>query len=505
MEKIYRKISLETLKTRQISSLPSLSDGGDIVFSGNSWGHIAYDLVMTGFTLDNINAYKVKNGDEFKNNVIRYREFWYIYSFLLEIIKNTVAYERCETRWKKINKVFLEEDWVLLSDYPEDLSIKYFYLNENASVFYTYFGNYDDNAYENARKFQTTIEKYLINDIDEQLLSIPFVSVKLNLTEEISDLGLMIPYVKEWKFKTYYYVGDKVIYDGKIYELIDGDSEVEVTYPNSLDTNTVKRYCGRYENGVVVTPDNDNKFWKIVEPESVTSGNTVSQTTTNSMLRTFKRRKVTRNNSGETLSFIYDNGKAFLPFMMGRINTELSYKNKNDNNIYTCDFLKRITTDNGYEKVYSDAEYDIEITGDMSGATTFIFEYYIGAQFENKGGEKLEMLENTGIFYTEYVPCTFKDDIIVFEDGTQYKNGYIDFKYDLSVTEKSYDLSETEKIDKIEVVRDETLIGIQNIREIKEDYRVVRGTSAVNERLNALSEVKSMGDLENYRNNLFKV
>ena len=169
------------------------------------------------------------------------------------------------------------------------------------------------------------------------------------------------------------------------------------------------------------------------------------------------------------------------------------------------------------------------ISGDYSSNTKKLRRFYVinkkwsGSEINNDGTINVEIVLNTHKLISNK-PCklTIKDKVgtyvkllskyyyidINYEDKkTTFVNEYLDYKEEktiLSNTEYGGIAVSDDNFIISEVYKNPLDIGVED-KEINVDINIERGTSAFFELYHILSEVNTMQDLENYRNNLFKI
>lgn len=491
METIYKKICIEDFKSRRIASLPFLDKDSDAIFSlcssgETSWGRVPMDVIVPeDLYLPMLPCYNdVIYGTEKRHNVCRYSTLIIEYYWLKNFIKETKSYRHCINGWIEDKKQFLIDiDIDLFDTFPdteENISV---FINENCDLFFSKY-----TSYENAIAFIEFVEKYLNGEItDEDNLSIPFCPIPIFLDSDINDMGIITPYIKDWKFGSIYYCDDIVRYNGKFYKLI---------------MPKVGYYSGEYDNNrYKKTPDNDEHWEELVinndESELMTTN-----FITDSYLPSFIRKKSSYDHEGKKLPFLYRESdgeyKIELLYALGSVNEEMY-----DENNYMCDILTDVIFNNGIEYNYSATTF-IEEDDNLSGATQVTFVYYNDAIISS---EDKTLFPNSGIRHEETYSCFYVDkEKIILDNGREAEISYLRIDITSILSNAQYSVTNTDSNEYVGdfFIKDNFDFGIQDMTG-NINGNIERGTSALMERLNTLSEIKTLRDLENYRNNIFKL
>lgn len=112
--------------------------------------------------------------------------------------------------------------------------------------------------------------------------------------------------------------------------------------------------------------------------------------------------------------------------------------------------------------------------------------YVIGG--ENNNG----YVPNTGIKYTDY----YNKVQLIFNNGSYKEIPLTEFEF----FNKGYDINNTSLFD---IVKDDTLIEIIEIKKTENEIEIDRGTISVFNNFFSLSEINTFEDLQQYKNNIF--
>ncbi len=289
-------------------------------------------------------------------------------------------------------------------------------------------------------------------------------------------------------------------------------------------------HTGVFNTDTKITSFSEN-YWKKIEHECFNTSNTsngVAYTSVvESRLSDYRRPKSSVDDNGGVLPFIvhYDNGKPTtdteLEFMVGVTNEV-----KNDDLSISRDGIEKISIYQD-EKLVNEfkIENEIILKSKFPNITGNIIEFvYYGNRRGFYLSNKFYPIAS-GITYSEkyyYSADTVKDVTI---DGNKIASIdfiNINFTYSLLNSGENDDVKtitdnpiySTATIDKNDIekgttnfaptYKEESLLGVTNINETI-DARVSRGISAAFERHHILGEIKTMQDLENFRNNYFEI
>ena len=289
----------------------------------------------------------------------------------------------------------------------------------------------------------------------------------------------------------------------------------EETYICSFDTTPKKHWDNQFL---------ENKYTKYLHNDTEELHGI-----TESKLAALVRQKISVDDSGQTLPFIVDDS--------GSSNTEMVYRigitNEVSNNekvrnteIWHGDYLESVTfiTSDGEDSIMFDSEGSITADDVPFDDGTVQFVYYIGATIEiiNRGGiSSKTVVPETGVKYEEtwnfskeVKNCRYDGDSATFDYINIYPGNYIlgDIN-NIDINGKTpiysnitYYKSEILKnqLTYCQTFKHEDLMGVQFINP-DVDANIQRGTAASYERHNILGEIKTFDDLENYRNNFFKI
>lgn len=323
----------------------------------------------------------------------------------------------------------------------------------------------------------------------------------------------------------------------QIYDEI-GSNISKKEYDNKLYL-TEKTYDGYIDNSTKIYSFDDKSNTYFGAPLFKKEGKTKTVTgITQSLLTTLRRKKTTTDDNGNALDGVIIDNSDTSTFIY---DFEPIYKkivNENNNGItYLCDYIENITFYNGtskYEYTISKNGYD----GNGAGMTyskkirnynmytnkvnSVSFTYHIDTPiYISKDGKITGRYPQSGITYSEKYNCKCQ------QLDTKYNGSYDYYKivigdriYDDTENETnynedlkknsqypifsniSYTTSNAKNFFDLHGFKDDSLLGVvDTVNDI--NVNIERGMAMSFERHNALSEIKTMNDLENYRNGGF--
>lgn len=220
---------------------------------------------------------------------------------------------------------------------------------------------------------------------------------------------------------------------------------------------------------------------------------------TESKLATLTRQKREYDSEGNILPYVVVEGGKELPYTI-----ELPYKigvpcnaRYADETVF-CDILTAIS--------YYDADTLEEITeargknaydGTMPENGIIEFKYYVGAKVDTSG-------TSGGVMYLERREYHVEDGeyIVVGNETIDKPDDYEDGVQYAIITIKDVGL---EQYDDGHLIANEAFIGVNDSRQSLQEVYVDRGTSASYEAFNVLGESNTIEDIENYRDDWFRI
>ena len=353
-------------------------------------------------------------------------------------------------------------------------------VNESADTFFNLFGQLDE-----AIKFLNVSETVILTGNYKTLK--PFAEINVFIDEDIDNLGDEEQFIPE-KLKTKragdfewytekYNIGVYAIIDNKIYKRISGN--VDNMRYNKSD-------------------------WKICEYDGTESSITVNGFI-ESKLKYLKRTKTSIEDNGNELDFVFDivNLRCELPYL---INTPCNVVYDEKITAYTYDAITEINVEG-----FTGETYNQLTNSDIGrrGKITFIYE--VGHLVNGESGD-------TGVIHEEtldYVvrSCTFTIG------GTRYQKPYISIDYDSGekpldyipnkrYAKVTYNTAQEQNMTEINaglLIRDDRVIGIEDISFNENKIEIDRGSSASYEAFNVIGEVNSIEDIEKYHDDWFRI
>lgn len=562
METIQRQICLEDFKNR-FKCKHHAHDGSGITSNVDIWGMIPTNITV----LPNNEVYKMKDtlplvcglyqdgagryGWETFPRTLEYNTFVKWLYFLEE-------YERTSTYFKKIGNKWVEfNDDIEILLLPDDTAPTYNYytsiedvkdaenctiigINASADTFNKTF-IIDNERYE--RHFMKLSEDVFNGKCNYTL---QYFNLPCYLSTDIDVIGQYQPLGKLWDPYKKYYIGEVVWWS-------DDTGEI-VPYELIFNSNKIDKYVQQTDWGIYYKPsilsdgsfEFDTDVWVRYRENGNNESTLVTGVTVESRLEQVRRTKVSVDDEGEILPFIInetttastiDNQTSAntiyynteLVFKYGIANTIITNDNKYNDLINKIE----IKVDNLSAIIYNSQNSGLTITnifsdiididsiedGKVLCSGKISFDYTIGA---------IEGISDSGINYNEEYDfnliskkygVTLDSDPVSTLKKNEHFFVYIDIKYDnniVSIYSDDRKITENKRLsdinykvvkekDKAPIVKDDTLLGIEDIYK-DFDINVDRGlTHSAFERLHILGEVKTFEDLENYRNNLFKL
>lgn len=377
----------------------------------------------------------------------------------------------------------------------------------------------------------------------------------IDLTSTYQDLGIMTPYAPIWLPYKRYYEGDKVIYNDKLYRCTKENSGIWDEELLSVVFDEKSFEIVNNEMGVFDTdptdPDNPQKGNKIPLPQ----GGYPIKNRTDSKLVDLRR----------FVTFYDDNGVASLPkgedwLFYYRVGVPVNIKTLNDDlgNIIRLSDLKTASTNPDDLAAYGDV---IESIDKVDNENKIKFTYRVGAHLKGENiateidsdGNKLVKWgnfvwdgdEKTGIKYEEEytydigsdLDNLIKGEFTLDDDGIQEDftfDGYIQGQYDKKL--KSFNFAFRTDSNRINYDRqianqDVNIVSLMtdytiyrkdfdeyaNNELFREDYfngitykptkvidvNINRGSTNVFDKHMAFGEIKTLEDMEQYKNNSF--
>ena len=342
---------------------------------------------------------------------------------------------------------------------------------------------------------------------------------------------------------------------GELYKIVDDDfnngktvynfitqipSNLDHLPKNKLsvlyDNNTVRNYKivsvyykGHYdeENKITNFDGVNPSHWEKIKPEKSQNAKE-DDILIVSRLDNFTSVRKTYDNENNELPFNIISKKinnetvyqVALPYTFGYTNYAVKNNGICVDYFNQVEFLKDLTDEEPETITYNGSEINIIIDGLLDGNFTYIrFTYYIGCEVVYDQTVDTE----TGIKYIETRPITLSTTTIKYGTTKNENQEIVDEVREFNYFEIS-DISEESKycnpskacakviynrnvIDTLplHVFSNDKLFGTTMIDYKQDEVNITRGSYGAFERHNILGEINSMEDLQNYRNNYFKL
>lgn len=457
---------------------------------------IAYDIKVSDESIKEM----LLIGDE---NRLRYRTFCQYYYLATDFEKNAKIYTICGKRWKISDTEITEETNLPIFSSIDDIDNEYdgVIIYENRNLLYTLIST-EPSIIRNIIKIGTFCKSFFKTDYStkeyllypykkeyegqylEDSLLIPYADISLMITSDINDQGQTECAIPEWKGGVMYYEGQYIAYNKQVYR-------AERDIPITITTK------GKFQ-----TPDEEESGWILVENESIDSEETISAIT-ESKVSVFLSKKKYIDDNLVAYPFYKEGDDFYFPYLK-RVISDGEGVGKLEDILFNN---RNIGTDTAYtfNKIFS----SIEEYGEELSSVTFI--YYLFDTCEDKEGINWDNAVQYKEAYNIETAITEEKEYFWIVTGNTESNrnmntdlensGLNPIFSDISYKVKKYSNKED---DALAFYTKISPIGSQNIK-TDIDVEIERGSSALFERMNILGEVKSMRDLENYRNNFFEI
>ena len=490
METIYKKISIEPFRKRivkkhtndnaaKVEYYPSFKQGNN---------RIAYDIKVEDDTVSSFLILDIKNDEK----VLRYRMFSKYYYLCVGFQNKAKVYNRCVNgRWRENADEKITVNTVLPIYSSTD--------NTNGEPMVIIYEDID--ILKPLVKGEGSLAKRIITIAEyckkcfngEVATAIPYADISVHLQTDMNDQGEIESALPKWKGGEEYEAGVYTVYKNNIYK---STREIAITLK---------------QDGSFETPSDNDSGWELVTPETESAAIAYSDGITEARSSMFLSKKAyieaTKDEYGirttREYPFYEEDGEFYFPYIKREISVgegaaKLDKIKFNDIEI------------NPSKVVYSFKEIYYQI----NDINTVTFVYYLYDTCENKENitwDNAVKYEETHGVETGTTPNNEPYFYIPTGDTQEITN----MNEDLVEENRKPKFATVSYIAKKEKYSDEDLakinsfikispIGTQNIK-TNIDANIDRGSSALFERLNILGEVKSMKDLENYKNNFFDI
>ena len=555
MEIVRKKICANDFVRRDFGQSPNVNEGE------MKWGGYAKDYIVRSD--DGLGTFKdsiplIQNGNDL---ILRYWNAMRFYRWLYYFAQNTRFYELClrkgEKMWVENSADFFSLDYEdglydTLPDIDDEWAVgtKKIRVNDNAIEFLERFGA-DSGAtseelndiYTFCINFNSVVKENFTKNSGENNYADPYVDLKLLISSDYADCGLLQPYTEEWQSEKEYFVGDIVYKEdlNAFFKLKEGvavkkikcpveycdiivDPEnhwtvVDGTTVNESDVLTIidENY---YEiiNGdvyIVIGMYNlatfEEQYWEMCQ--CIETGTTVEiESTSNSRLSDFVRTKRSYDNDGNVLPYVLnqEDNEAELIYLIGvkRNSTKLD-----DETEIASEIIKaEISEDTAYTENYLVIEDGTAAPApSIPDSGKIRFTYLIDATFSG------DTIIDSGITYIDeydYVTSYIEGDTVKYikidyEGAKIYgEDGVGIIPAEIIYTIKCEDQNGAFPLDG-HTYSDERTFGVHNINlpteEELENMTIERGTAALFEKMDFLGGMRSVEEMESFRNDFFSV
>lgn len=536
METVKRKINLKDF-IEKFGKNELCIDKGE--YTGSSYGFIPYNIrfkeerIPGKYTLDFPKAFDnmpfyVEKYDGTICTGITYGTYAFYYNWIRNFINGSKYYtpkkRKNDTIWSEItdeNKFDLFSSCtIVLEILPEDIGeyecgISILCINESAEIFYKLFSVDDnENAIENANKFlvfDKILEGYPDAPNKEKYLLNPFVEIPVLIEEEIDEMGVHEEHLPEYInlnknnfgdcYGETYKKGAYVVIKKGTYHSMLGSVEIERdslykrtnAYPNMTEIGGP--FVIKYGESIIW----EECFAEVTVYESETAF-------TESKLKYLVRDKISVDDNGENLDFVFSNNKCELKYSIGSPCNAV-YNDKIS--AYTYDILTEIKIDDIPIANYNPDNHQVGDTGEI------YFRYTVGNLISDINGAIALDSSGGGIEYEETYNYIILSKTFVI-NGTRYTKKYISIDYSTGVKPDDFDETKLYAIIKTTereesgatrqfFVRNDKTIGFDEVSLTSTKINIDRGASASYEAFNVIGEVNSLDDIEKYHDDWFRI
>lgn len=322
--------------------------------------------------------------------------------------------------------------------------------------------------------------------IDAEYTKIPYISVPLFLRSETNDGGKIESSIPQWISGKKYLEGQFVIYGDRCYK--------------------AKKDISERKN--IMTPSENAEYWIVIEEKPTEKRITISGIT-ESHLSIFLTKRLYVDETYETNPFWVDSdGDICFPYLKGEAKDGNAIGRLRE--IYCNGDDSRVMKGTKFREIYYYLPQNLS-------SVTFIYDLV------EKSSDNISAISYDGAI-------TYKETYAVAEEMSKTVNGKeqkyftlstgntlnasetnidaidsqmdtINAEVEYTIAQKEYD---TDIADILNTFVKISPLGAQDIK-MDIDANIDRGKSALFERMNILGEIKSLNDLENYRNNYFDI
>lgn len=490
METIYKKISIEPFRKRIVKKHINENAAKVEYYPSFKQGNIriAYDIKVEDDTVSPFLILDIKNDEK----VLRYRMFSKYYYLCVGFQNKAKVYNRCVNgRWRENADEKITVNTVLPIYSSTD--------NTNGESMVIIYEDID--ILKPLVKGEGSLAKRIITIAEyckkcfngDVATAIPHADISVHLQTDMNDQGEIESALPKWKGGEEYEAGVYTVYKNNIYK-----STREITI-------TLK------QDGSFEPPSDNDSGWELVTPETESTPIAYSDGITEARSSMFLSKKTyietTKDEYGirttREYPFYEEDGEFYFPYIKREISV--------GEGAAKLDKIKFNDTEiNPSKTIYSFKE----IYAQISEVNTVTFVYYLYDTCENKEGiswdNAVKYEETHGIETGTapngkpyfYIPTGDTQEVTNMNEDLVMENREPKFAT-VSYAAKREKYSD-EDLAKINSFIKISPTGAQNIK-TNIDANIDRGSSALFERLNILGEVKSMKDLENYKNNFFDI
>lgn len=497
METVYKKITVGPFIRRAVNRHSPVDEKSEVpsysAFTIGNSAEYGCDVIIKDAFLKSILPVDSEGR-------LRYKTFCEYYYLSIDFGENAKIYKRKEVgcRWKLSDDNITEEtDCPILSTFEEindieDTGITEAILFENLNL-----------LQQKVPETPSIIKNIIYIGIfcrecfdkpKENNFVYPYIDIPLYISADIHSQGKMEYDVPQWAGGKEYLSGATVIYDGDYYIAEQDKIGIEIK-----------------DNGYFVTPSDKDSGWKKINFAEQSEKGAVVKGIAERRSSIFLSKKRYMDNNFVTYPFFKMGGKLYFPYLKRTIKDGEGFARLDkilfNNDVEISQGPTAYAFDDVFKFFETDRKQDIErITFKYSIITNCDEEPTddIWGQYSVKYNETYNVItsattEGERYFYIDSGATTnafnMNDDLK--NDGLNPVFAEIEFYPD----EKKYPKEFLEHLNRFIKI---SPIGTEDIK-TDIDSNIDRGSAALFERMNILGEVKSLNDLENYRNNYFDI
>lgn len=254
MEKIYRTINLEKTKNRTVNALPYYAPDNETdtcVYHDdeNTWGGYCVDIIIPtsckhsqlsylNWISDLIDIYHFPEieiqEDEgvLPGYLLRYKNLMMLYFWVMNyFIPSITFYQKCTDSFKYIKVTNKKDVFKTITNiYPslpnDDDTIEIGSIIGVTEIYNEFIEKFV--TFDTCKNFLDFIERIQTKGLIKPLYeSVPYLDVDFSITSNQFDIGILTPVIENWIPKKRYFIGEKVMYNGKCWKLTQCEINID--------------------------------------------------------------------------------------------------------------------------------------------------------------------------------------------------------------------------------------------------------------------------------------